>query len=136
MAEDDKGLNAKLIRAYIKLREKRSELKSEFEAQDKVFEENMNLLKERMLEYFKQPENEGATNFSSEEGMFIRTTKTKYWTDDWESFHKFVVEENAPELLEKRVAQGNMKQYLEDNPDKLPMGLNTTTEYTITVRKK
>ena len=76
MAEDDKGLNAKLIRAYMKLREKRSELKSEFEAQDKVFEENMNLLKERMLEYFKQPENEGATNFSSEEGMFIRTTRS------------------------------------------------------------
>jgi hypothetical protein len=29
-----------------------------------------------------------------------------------------------------------MKQYLEENPDKLPKGLNTVTEYTIQVRKK
>jgi hypothetical protein len=89
-----------------------------------------------MLEYFKRPENKGATNFSSAEGQFIRMTKTKYFTDDWSSFHEFIVEEQVPELLEKRVAQGAMKQYLEENPDKLPKGLNTVTEYTIQVRKK
>lgn len=136
MTEEIKGLYPRLIRTYIKIRDARSEAKAAWEEEDRKLESQLNVIKESMLEYFKQPENEGATNFSSEDGMFIRTTKTKYFTDDWTSFHEFIVEEKVPELLEKRVAQGAMKQYLEENPDKLPKGLNTTTEYTISVRKK
>jgi hypothetical protein len=49
---------------------------------------------------------------------------------------KFVVENNVPELLEKRLHQGNMKQFLEAHPDLLPPGLNVDSEYTITVRRK
>ena len=29
----------------------------------------------------------------------------------------------------------NMKQYLEDNPDLLPKGLNVDSEYTLSIRK-
>ena len=50
--------------------------------------------------------------------------------------HKFILEHKVPELLEKRVAQGNMKAFLEENPDLLPAGLNIDSEYTVTVRRK
>jgi hypothetical protein len=49
---------------------------------------------------------------------------------------KFIVENGAPELLEKRLHQGNMKQFLEEHPELLPPGLNVDSEYTVTVRKK
>jgi hypothetical protein len=136
MAEDIEGLYPRLIRTFIKIRDARSEVRAAWEEEDAKLEAQLNIIKEEMLEYFKRPENKGATNFSSAEGQFIRMTKTKYFTDDWSSFHEFIVEEQVPELLEKRVAQGAMKQYLEENPDKLPKGLNTVTEYTIQVRKK
>ena len=55
---------------------------------------------------------------------------------DWESMHKFILEEGVPELLDKRVNQTNMRQYLEENPDVVPMGLNVDSEYTLSVRKK
>jgi hypothetical protein len=38
-------------------------------------------------------------------------------------------------LLEQRIHNGNMRNYLEDNPDVLPVGLNADTKYAITVRK-
>jgi len=38
-------------------------------------------------------------------------------------------------LLEKRIAQGNMAKFLEENPGLLPPGLNSNTEYGISVRK-
>ena len=50
--------------------------------------------------------------------------------------HEFILEHEAPDLLEKRVNQGNMKQFLEENPDVVPMGLNVDSEYVVTVRKK
>jgi hypothetical protein len=37
--------------------------------------------------------------------------------------------------LEKRIAQTNMAQFLEENPGVVPPGLNSMTEYAISVRK-
>jgi hypothetical protein len=49
---------------------------------------------------------------------------------------KFIVEHKVPELLEKRIQQTNMKQFLEEHPELLPPGLNVDSEYTVTVRRK
>jgi hypothetical protein len=46
-----------------------------------------------------------------------------------------MIENNAPELLEKRIQQTHMKEFLEENPDVLPAGLNVDSQYTITVRR-
>jgi hypothetical protein len=68
--------------------------------------------------------------------LFFRTVKQSYWTNDWEAMGRFVVEHQAPELLEKRLNQGNMKQFLEEHPDLLPPGLNVDSQYSVTVRRK
>jgi hypothetical protein len=46
-----------------------------------------------------------------------------------------MIENNGPELLEKRIQQTHMKEFLEENPDVLPAGLNVDSQYTITVRR-
>jgi hypothetical protein len=48
----------------------------------------------------------------------------------------FIAEHDAFELLEKRIHQTNMKQFLEENPDLHPAGLNVDSEYSVTVRRK
>ena len=48
---------------------------------------------------------------------------------------KFVIENKVPELFAKSLNQTNVKQFLEENPDKLPKGLNVDSEYVISVRK-
>lgn len=68
-------------------------------------------------------------------GTVTRRTVTRYWTNDWESMYRFIKEQDAPYLLEQRIHNGNMRQFLEENPDTLPMGLNADTKYAITVRK-
>lgn len=68
-------------------------------------------------------------------GTVTRRTVTRYWTNDWESMYRFIKEQDAPFLLEQRIHNGNMRQFLEENPDTLPMGLNADTKYAITVRK-
>jgi hypothetical protein len=44
-------------------------------------------------------------------------------------------ENNIPDVLEKRIHQTNIKQFLEENPDSLPPGLNVDNAYNITVRR-
>ena len=70
------------------------------------------------------------------EGLFYRSVKQKFWTNDWEKMHAFIMEHNVPELLEKRLNQTNLKQFLEENPESKPDCLNVDSEYSMSVRKK
>ena len=70
----------------------------------------------------------------TESGTVYRTEKESYYTNNWEAMGKFVVEHNVPELLEKRLHQGNIKAFLEEHPDLLPPGLNSNTEYSVTIK--
>jgi hypothetical protein len=49
--------------------------------------------------------------------------------------HQFVRENDALDLIERRVAQKAMGEYLQKNPDKLPKGMNVESKYTVTVRR-
>jgi len=123
----------RLVKIFVKMRDKRAENKKAFDEQDKSIEAQMDTIKHTLLQHCKDANVESAR---TEHGTFSRTTRAKYWTSDWESMHRFIIENKVPELLEKRVAQGNMKQFMEDNPDLHPPGLEINSEYTITVRRK
>jgi hypothetical protein len=45
------------------------------------------------------------------------------------------MDHGAPELLEKRVAQTTMKEWILTHPDDFPPGLNLSREYTIKITK-
>jgi hypothetical protein len=68
-------------------------------------------------------------------GTVTRSTTTRFWTSDWESMYQFIKDRDAPFLLEQRIHNGNMRQFLEDNPEDLPIGLNADTKYVVRVRK-
>lgn len=122
-----------LTRTYIKIRNKRAELKAEFETQDNALEAQINALKSELLDYCKS---QNIDSVRTSEGTFYRTIKTRYWTNDWDSMNRFILEHEVPQFYEKRLNQTVMKQFLEENPDVLPPGLNVDSEYVITVRKK
>jgi len=122
-----------LTRTYIKIRDKRAELKAAFEEQDTVLEAQINAIKSELLDYCKS---QNIDSVRTQAGTFYRTIKTRYWTNDWDSMNKFILEHEVPQFYEKRLNQTVMKQFLEENPDVLPPGLNVDSEYVITVRKK
>jgi len=124
---------SKLVKVYLKMKAKRSELASKYADEDGAIKTQMDMVKHALLNHCKET---GADSVRTEEGLFYRTTRQSYWTSDWESMGKFIVDHKVPELLEKRIQQTNMKQFLEENPELLPPGLNVDSEYTVTVRRK
>ena len=77
----------------------------------------------------------GLSSVKTSSGTVSLTKATRYNTQDWDSFKEFVKEHDAIDLLEKRIAQTNMSTFLADNPGLVPPGLNSVTEYGISVRK-
>jgi hypothetical protein len=121
-----------LTSIYLKIRDKRAENKREFENVDKDLEEQQKMLAEQMLDTCKEM---NADSIRTPHGTIIRSVKSKYWTGDWDSMYNFIKEHDAFGLLEKRLHQTNMKDFLQENPDAMPMGLNVENEYTIVVRR-
>ena len=122
----------KLVSTYIKIRDAKDTLVREHEQALKSLTDQMEIIEQELLELCKSTGQDGGR---TQYGTFTRTVKERYWTNDWDSMYRFIKEHDAPELLERRIAQGNFKEFLKDNPDKLPEGLNVDSRYSITVRR-
>lgn len=123
----------KLTRVYIKIRDKRAELSANFKAEDDKLKEQQGKIKRALLDHCKE---HNVESVRTSEGLFYRGVKKRYWTGDWDAMNKFILENEVPEFFEKRLNQTVVKQFLEENPDVVPPGLNVISEYTISVRKK
>jgi hypothetical protein len=123
----------KLTTVYLKIKDKRSELSAEFKEKDAELLDQLDKVKKALLEYCEE---QGVDSVRTSAGLFYRSARTRYWTSDWSSLHEFILENEVPELLDKRVNQSNMKQFLEENPSLVPKGLNVDSEYVVSVRRK
>jgi hypothetical protein len=132
--QEDKSLQKmdNMVRAYIRIRDRRAENKKLFEEQDSDLESQMQLISDEMLNLCKKI---NADSIKTKYGTIMRSVKSRYWTNDWDSMYDFIEETGAFGLLEKRLHQTNMKDFLAENPDLLPKGLNVESEYTVLVRR-
>ncbi len=78
---------------------------------------------------------QGVTSLKTENGTAYIQEKTRYYPMDWSLFSEWIIKNNGIELLEKRVAQGNMKEWIAANPQNVPPGVQADTELVVTVRK-
>lgn len=122
----------KLVKAYIKMRDYRSHLKQQHEEQDGAVKEQMDLVESQLLELCKTT---GADSLRTKFGTVSRTVQTRYWTSDWEAMHNFITEHQALDLLERRISQRQMQEFIKENPDVMPVGLNVDNRYAVSVRR-
>ena len=122
----------KLTQVYLKIRDAKDTLTTQYKQQCADLEEQMGVIETQMLDTCKAF---NADSIRTPHGTVIRSVKSRYWTNDWDSMYTFIEEQGAFGLLEKRLHQTNMKDFLLENPDLLPMGLNVESEYTVVVRK-
>ena len=123
-------LNAdRLTKIYVKIRDKRRELKK----QDDALEEQINIIASELLDICKQ---QGSSLIRTPHGTISKRTTKRYWTADWHSFFEFIKEHDAFALMHQRINTVNMEQFLEENPDLHPPGLNADQTQTIVIVKK
>jgi hypothetical protein len=118
----------KLTKIYIKMRnairEKEDEIRTIKKQQETVVEKLLALCEEQDLDSLR-----------TSSGTVSRRVQSHYWTSDWERMYDFLKEHDAFHLLEKRISGLAMKQFLEDNPDLMPAGLQVNRKYIVSVLK-
>ncbi len=123
---------AKMTKVYLKIKAERDKLSAEYREADDELVSQQGKIKSALLGYLKEND---LKSVKTDAGTFYRTVKQKYWTSDWENMHKFILEHEVPEFLDKRLNQKNVKEFLEEHPDLLPKGLNVDAEFALTIRK-
>jgi hypothetical protein len=131
--QEEKPSVDSLAQTYIKMRDKREVLKRDWEAKDTAIKTQMEVIEQALLDLCKEI---NANSISTNHGTVIRSVKSRYWTNDWDSLYRVIKEHDAFGLLEKRIQQTHMKEFLQENPDLLPAGLNVENQYTVLVRRK
>tara|TARA_R110000782_G_scaffold12952_4_gene38390 strand:- start:7235 stop:7624 length:390 start_codon:yes stop_codon:yes gene_type:complete len=118
----------KMVAAYIKIREAIKEKEDEI----KKLKDKQTLISDQMLAVCSK---EDIDSIKTPSGTLTRRIYSSYWTSDWEQMYKFIAEHDAYHLLEKRIHTKSMKEFLEDHPDVLPIGLQSARKYAVSIRK-
>jgi hypothetical protein len=119
---------AQLAGIYIKMRVQIRELEDKV----KAIKHEQLMVTDKMLELCSDQD---VNSLATTNGTISRRLSSSYWTGDWDSFYSFIKDNDAYHLLEKRIHNTNMKEFLADNPDAVPMGLQAKRQYVISVRK-
>jgi hypothetical protein len=119
----------KLAEIYVKIRDARKKLAEK----DDQLKEQLNTVAEELLNICKE---QGAMTIRTPHGTVSRRIDKHYWTSDWDSFFTFVKENDAFALLQRRINNSNMEQFLEENQNLHPPGLQADTKQTIVITKR
>jgi len=122
----------KLAKIYRKIKEEIGVLTKEYDTKVELLKAQQDELRFAMKDQMKAL---GVKSVNTTFGTVSMINKTRYSTDDWDSFKKFVVMNDVVDLLEKRIAQTNMARFLEENPGSVPPGLNAFSDFEIRVTK-
>jgi hypothetical protein len=123
---------AQLVKVYIKIRDAKEAMEAQHKQKVKELDDQLDALETELLTICKETGQDGG---KTEAGTFTRTVSKRFWTSDWDSMYTFIRAHGAPELLERRIHQGNFKEFLEANPELMPQGVNVDSKYSIVVRR-
>jgi len=122
----------KLVKIYRKIKLEIDTMTQEYDTKLEVLKGQQDEIKFALKD---QMQALGVSSLKSPFGTVSMRPTKRYSTNDWSSFKDFILAHGAIELLEKRIAQTNMVQFLEENPGVLPPGLNSVSDFNIVITK-
>jgi hypothetical protein len=122
-----------LSQQYLRLRQQRELLKERFTAEDGELEKAMAEIEAQLLDTLNSI---NSNSLSTNSAVVMRSVRKRYNPSNWDAVYKLIEKHKAFALLEKRIHNGNMKDFLEEHPDEYPAGLNVDSRYAVTVRRK
>jgi hypothetical protein len=121
-----------LVSIYVKIRTAIAAKEEQHKLELQELKDEFDIVSNQLLELCNEQNVDG---FKTPAGTVSRRVTSRYWTSDWDSMYQFIKENEAPFLLEQRIHNSNMREFLDVNPDKFPTGLQNERKYAIQVRK-
>ena len=122
-----------LVKTYLTIRNEREKILREYEAKDEALKKDLQAVEQYLLGVCNDTNTDG---FKTSAGTVTHKLNERFYCSDWDNFRDFVLEHKALELFERRIHQGNFKEFMAGHEqDGLPPGINVMREFSITVRK-
>ena len=119
------------VSIYIKKRDKKAQMKAEFDASIAPLNEKMEKLEAKLLDVFNKT---GMDSVKTEFGTAYTTTRVTASVADREIFMTHVKENDDWALLEVRASKTAVEQYRDTNND-LPPGVSMREERVVNIRR-
>lgn len=120
------------VSLYIQLRDKKAQMKAEFDQQVAPVQEKMDKLEAKLLDVFNQT---GMDSVKTEFGTAYATTRSSASVADRDTFMDFVKANEEWALLEVRVSKTAVDQFRSANDNELPPGINIREERVVNIRR-
>ena len=120
------------VSLYIQLRDKKAEMKAEFDASIAPLNEKMDKLEAKLLDVFNKT---GMDSVKTENGTAYTAVRTTASIADREAFMEFVKANEEWSLLEVRASKTAIEQFRDSNNDELPPGVNIRSERVVNIRR-
>lgn len=122
---------SELVGKYIELRDKKAQLKAEYDAKASKVDEILNQIEGTLLKTF---ETAGMDSVKTEFGTAYTTTRSTASVADKDAFMSHVKAHEDWQLMEIRCSKTGIEQYKAVNAD-LPPGVNWREERVVNVRR-
>ena len=122
----------KIVRAHLAIRDKRSELKKQFDTTDGDLKKKQERLEAEMLRFMQES---GTESIRTEAGTIYQQESVKPAASDWSAFYDWVKENDTFDALEKRIKATFVKDFMEENDGETPPGVSVYREYVARVRR-
>ena len=122
----------KLVKAFVAIRDARSEAKKIFEAGDSALKAKQERLEAEMLKFLLDTKTDSVR---TEHGTFYRQEDIIPRGEDWDAFYKWVAKNDAFDALERRIKKTFVAEYMAANKGKIPPGVSVLREFVVRVRR-
>lgn len=120
-----------VIRTYMRLREQKTAIETEVKERVSTLKTKM----DKLEAYLKtQMDAQGLTSFKSDSGTAFLTTTDYANVANWDAVLEFIRENEAFDMLEKRVSKVAVRGYIEQTKS-VPPGITYGTKLEVNIRK-
>ena len=120
-----------VIRTYMKLRDQKAAIEAEMKDRVAGIKAKMEKLEAWIKE---QADAQGVTSFKTKHGTAFLTTTDYANVGDWDAVLGFIRENEAYDMLEKRISKVAVRGYI-DATKAVPPGVNYGTKLEVNIRK-
>lgn len=120
------------VEIYIKMRDKKAQMKAAYEASVAPLTEKMNKLEAKLLHIFNET---GMDSVKTPLGTAYTSTRTSVSIADRDAFTNFVKETGDFNMLELRPSRTAVPEFADMNGGELPPGINVSITRTVNVRR-
>jgi hypothetical protein len=122
-----------LVKTYIRLREKKSQRKADFDTDIAKYDELQDKIEALLLLKFGEL---GIDSVKTERGTAYASVRSSVSIADWDSFRTFCEAQDDPfTFIDRKASKTAIEQYKSANDDQLPPGLNWSATRVVNFRR-